>query len=77
MDDSLRASFLLQYLSVSPVGIKNERCNRTWASCTPTLNSAVRPYRNQTGWVLYVVRMCNKLNKDRYLKGIRDVRCEV
>lgn len=61
---------------MSPVGIKNELCNTTWASCTPAVNSAVRPYRNQIEWVLYVVRMRNKLN-DRYLKGIRDVRCEV
>jgi len=75
MDDSLRAPFLLQYLSMSPVGIKNERCNRTWPSSTSTAN--LHPYRNQTEWVLYVVRMCKKLNKDRYLQGIIDVRCEV
>jgi hypothetical protein len=74
---TLRASFLLQYLSLSPVGIKNERRNRTWASCTPTVNSAVHPYRNQIEWILYVVRICNKLHKDRYLKGMRDVKCEV
>lgn len=77
MDDPLHASFLGQYLSMSPVRIKNERCNRTWTSCTPTVNSAMRPYRNQIEWVLCVARMCNKLSKDRYLKGIRDVRCEV